>query len=104
MYVTELFPTRMRGLANAVVLFASKMIGALAPVLCTLSKKAGYHVLCGCSILVLLSIPCSFLIKETLVAEKQMDKVVDQVRPPSLLTNAISDSDSVSQDKLKSKL
>lgn len=71
MYVTELFPTRMRGLANAVVLFASKMIGAFAPMLCTLSKKAGYHVLCGCSLLVLLSIPCSFFIKETLVFEKK---------------------------------
>jgi hypothetical protein len=64
-YNAELFPTRMRGVANAVILFASKMIGSFAPFVATMSKNHGFHILVGCSSVVLLSLPFSFLIKET---------------------------------------
>lgn len=64
-YVAELFPTRMRGVANAVILFLAKMIGSFAPFVSTYSKNKGYHILVGCSAVVLISLPLSFFVKET---------------------------------------
>lgn len=72
LYISELFPTEIRGLANALVLFTGKLLGALSPLLGTLSTSRGYHVLCGCSLFVLLSLPLSFFIKETLIDSSEV--------------------------------
>ena len=66
-YISELFPTRMRGMANAIILFSGKMIGSFAPILATLSKNRGFHVLCGCSLMLLISLPLSFCTDETFI-------------------------------------
>jgi len=68
--ISELFPTRVRGLANAMVLFTGKLLGAASPLLGNMSVDHGFHVLCGCSVIVLVSLPASFLVKETLVVKE----------------------------------
>jgi hypothetical protein len=75
--MSELFPTRMRGVANALILFLSKMIGSFAPILSTMSKDRGYHILCGCSALVVISLPLSFFIDETYVDHEKKEKAND---------------------------
>ena len=65
--MSELFPTRMRGLACAIILFFGKMLGSVAPFLATMSKNHNLHIVCGCSVVLLISIPLSFCIDETLV-------------------------------------
>lgn len=74
-YVSEIYPTRMRGLANALILFTGKLIGATSPFMESLSLDYGVHVLVGCSAFLLLSLPLSFLIKETLILKKGDRKV-----------------------------
>ena len=66
-YTSELFPTAVRGQANALVLLFGKAIGSLAPYLAGLSTSCGIHVLCGCGSLFFLSLPASFLLRETLL-------------------------------------
>lgn len=61
-----MFPTRMRGAANAIILSFSKFGGSFAPEISSLSKDNGYHVLCGCCLLTIISLPLSFCLKESL--------------------------------------
>lgn len=70
-YTSELFPTRMRGLANAVVLLTGKVAGSFSPYLISFTIKMGYNLAIGCSLIVLLSLPLSFGLRETLVEEKE---------------------------------
>lgn len=72
-YISEMFPVRMRGLANAVVLFLSKLGGSLAPEISLRSKRLNLHVLSGCSFITFLSLPLSFLLKETLIIDEVGD-------------------------------
>ena len=66
MYTSETFPTEVRGTANAIILFSAKLIGSTSPLLENFSKNHKIHVLAGCSALVILSLPLSFGMKETL--------------------------------------
>ena len=77
-YINELFPVKIRGLANALILFTAKLMGALAPIFGALSTDMGFHLLFGCSFFVIFSLPVSFLIKETFVepVSQKGDKVI----------------------------
>jgi len=66
-YISELFPTKIRGIANALILFTSKMIGSLSPFAEAFSKNYNLHILVGCAAVTVFSLPLSFFIKETLV-------------------------------------
>ncbi len=68
-YITEVFPTEVRGTANAVILFLSKLIGSSAPLMENYSVSHGMHVLVGCSLLVVVSLPMSLWMRETLSAK-----------------------------------
>jgi len=65
LHTSELFPVEMRGLANAMILFIGKLFGGSAPFVCQLCENYEIHVLVGCSIAVLLSLPITFLLPET---------------------------------------
>lgn len=65
-YITEAFPTEVRGTANAIILFSAKMIGCMSPILESFSVKHHVHVVASCSVLVFLSLPLTCFIKETL--------------------------------------
>jgi len=66
LYISEVFPTEIRGSANAIVLFMAKLTGCLSPILEEISMKLSIHVLVGCSILVVPSLILCSKIKETL--------------------------------------
>lgn len=66
-YITEIFPTEVRGTANAIVLFMAKLAGSLAPILESFSVSLGFHILVGCSVIVLASLPMTFFMRETLL-------------------------------------
>lgn len=67
LYISELFPTETRGLASALILFFGKMVGALAPFLSSYSQKMGLHILVGCCIPVVFSLPLTYIcLEETL--------------------------------------
>jgi MFS family permease len=65
-YITEAFPTEVRGTANALVLFSAKLIGSASPLLLRLSEELGVHVLVGCALVGTISFPLTFCLKETL--------------------------------------
>lgn len=67
MYTTECFPTEVRGTANAIILFSAKMIGSMSPMLENFSVSHKIHVVAGCSAFVILSLPLTFGMKETLL-------------------------------------
>lgn len=69
LYISELFPTNVRGVANAIILFFGKLVGTLTPFLIDFCEKRKIHILVGCGILVFLSFPCTFLLDETLEEE-----------------------------------
>merc|ERR1712032_1053666 len=64
----------MRGLANAIVLFTGKILGSFSPYLITWTIDRGYHMAVGCGIIVLLSLPLSLGLRETLVEEDSLAK------------------------------
>lgn len=82
-YVSELFPIKIRGLANALVLFTGKMIGSTSPFFTSMSKGYGVHILIGCSLITLISLPLTFFLDETLVLPGDKDKKVDSEGPDS---------------------
>lgn len=65
-YITEAFPTEVRGTANALVLFTAKLIGSASPLLLEFSQQMGVHVLVGCAVIGLVSFPITFCMRETL--------------------------------------
>ena len=73
-YTSELFPTKMRGLANAIVLFTGKILGSFSPYLITWTIDRGYHMAVGCGLIVFLSLPLSLGLRETLVEEDSLAK------------------------------
>lgn len=98
LYVAEMFPTETRGLANAIILFLGKMLGATAPFICELCKDMGLHIVVGCCILVLTTIPTLGFIPETAGKkdvgdendETEEDITKDSIKHP-LLTNESRD-------------
>jgi fucose permease len=65
LWTAELFPTKIRGLASAVILFVGKLFGGLAPLLSNLCDKFGIHVLVGCSAIGLFSLIATSYLDET---------------------------------------
>lgn len=81
-YISELYPTKMRGLANAIILFTGKLFGALAPFMENIGLEYGYHVLVGCSSFLVFSLPLSFFIKETMTGKgdgEENDEIIEGV-------------------------
>ena len=69
-YITEVFPSEVRGTANACVLFLARLVGSFAPFFEALSEHFNMHILVGCSLLVFVSLPLGLGMKETLVSKK----------------------------------
>ena len=76
-YISENFPTRIRGLANALILFSAKMFGAFYPFFKNWSLGRDLHIMCGCCLLTLISLPLTFFGKETLVLKSELDEVTE---------------------------
>lgn len=78
--IAELFPTEIRGFSNAVILFFGKIAAASAPFLSKLSKDYGFHILVGCSSIVLVTIPLNFFLPETMgtLELEGSNKIVDE--------------------------
>ena len=69
-YITEVFPSEVRGTANATILFLARLVGSFAPFFESLSEHFNVHILVGCSLLVFVSLPLSLGMKETLIIKK----------------------------------
>ena len=69
-YISEVFPTEVRGTANAIILLLAKLIGSSAPLFEYYSVNNGVHVLVGCSLLVLIALPITCGNRETLERKK----------------------------------
>lgn len=70
LFINELFPTDLKGICTAVIVSGSKLFGAFAPYLGTISKNHGIHPLVGCGILLLVGIPLIGFLEETLVNDQ----------------------------------
>ena len=68
--ISELMPTRFRGLAVALVLLFGKAFGAVTPYTMNLFKNWGFHVVVGCSYFSFAALPISYFMKETLGMKK----------------------------------
>ena len=77
-YMAELFPVEIRGLSSAIIIFIGKISGPLALLITTLCNNMKIHVISGLSIFVIVCLPLSFFLKETLVIEEE-DKAGDRV-------------------------
>ena len=64
---SECYPTKIRGAANALILYASKLLGSSFPYFKTWSLERGLHVMVGSCALSLIAIPTIFLIEEPLL-------------------------------------
>lgn len=65
--LAELFPSKLRGTSNAIILFLSKLAGSFSPYLSTIAKNNGFHIMCGCCLLSVIALPVTFFQTETLV-------------------------------------
>ena len=65
LWIAELFPTKIRGLATAVILFLGKLLGGFAPLLSDLCERYSIHVLVGCSAIGVLSLVATGYMRET---------------------------------------
>ena len=75
---SESYPTKIRGAANALILYASKLLGSSFPYFKTWSLERGLHVMVGSCALSLIAIPTIFFVEETLVRadeKKKLNKV-----------------------------
>lgn len=77
--LSELFPTRVRGTSNALILFLCKMMGSFAPFLSSFAQNRGYHIMVGCSALTILALPLTFLQVETLQEDENKSSESDGV-------------------------
>ena len=66
--VSESYPTEIRGAANALILYISRLLGSTFPYFKNLSIGSGLHVMVYSSLPALVAIPLMFLVKETLVS------------------------------------
>ena len=106
--ISESYPTRIRGAANALILYVSKLIGSNFPIFKNFSLNHGFHVMVGCSVLTLLVIPLMFLVEETLhkpsTKKEKSDESDDkgsQVSRDRLLTNkTVSGASKTEQSKI----
>lgn len=64
-FTSESFPTHLRGTSMAFILLISKLLGATSPLLSVLAESLSMHILVGCSVYLLLSIPMTLTLKET---------------------------------------
>lgn len=71
--LSEMFPSKLRGVSNALILFLCKMTGSFSPYLSTLAKNNGYHIMVGCCLFTIISLPLTFLQTETLKEKSDLD-------------------------------
>lgn len=71
--VSELFPSRIRGTAAALIMFFCKITASFAPLMSSVSTSYGFHVMVGCSLWNLVAYPLSFLQSETLFLQENND-------------------------------
>lgn len=64
--LSEIFPSDIRGLVGAITIVISKLAASLSPLLSDMGKGLGFHVMVGCCVFGLVSLPLSFFQKETL--------------------------------------
>lgn len=65
LWIAELFPTQIKGLASAFILFMGKLLGGLAPILSHICEKNGIHVLVGCCSIGFVSVFATGYLRET---------------------------------------
>lgn len=70
-YISELFPTRIRGMANSLTLFLGRIAGSFAPYLGTLAKDNGFNIMVGCGLTAFLCFPLLFFLDETLIVNEK---------------------------------
>ena len=71
--ISESYPTKIRGAANALILYVGKLIGSSFTIFKNFSIDHGFHVMVGCSALTLLAIPLMLFVEETLVVSEKTD-------------------------------
>ena len=64
-WIAELFPTQIKGLASAFILFMGKLLGGLAPILSHVCEQNGIHVLVGCCSIGFISVFATGYLRET---------------------------------------
>lgn len=65
LWIAELFPTQIKGLASAFILFMGKLLGGLAPILTHICEKNGIHILVGCCSIGFISVVATGYLRET---------------------------------------
>ena len=65
LWIAELFPTQIKGLASAFILFMGKLLGGLAPILSHICEKNGIHILVGCCSIGFISVFATEYLRET---------------------------------------
>jgi len=65
LWIAELFPTQIKGLASAFILFMGKLLGGLAPILSHICERNGIHVLVGCCSIGFISVFATGYLRET---------------------------------------
>ena len=80
LWIAELFPTNIRGLATAVILFLGKLLGGFAPLLSDLCERNSIHVLVGCSTIGILSLIATSYMRETYEAETDEEKSIAKIK------------------------
>ena len=65
-YCVELFPEEVRGLCSGIMIVSGRLIGAFAPEMAKLSTSLGLHPLVGCGSVLVVSIPLTLFMSETL--------------------------------------
>lgn len=65
-YISELFPVEIRGTAYSMVQFSANLLAMISPFLVKKSTDIGVHFLVGCTALVVVSLPMTMFLKETI--------------------------------------
>lgn len=65
-YISELFPVEIRGTSYSMVQFSANLLAMISPFLVKKSADIGVHFLVGCTALVVLSLPMTMFLKETI--------------------------------------
>lgn len=73
-FICEVFPTRIRGIASGIVFTVARTTSLYAHIISNLATDNGYHVICGCAATTLISFPLLFCLKETLILPKKKKK------------------------------
>ena len=65
-YCVELFPEEVRGFCSGIMIVSGRLVGSFAPEMAKLSTNMGLHPLVGCGSVLVVSIPLTMFMSETL--------------------------------------